>query len=175
MAEQMILDFDTEPEEWRQMVGYEGRYEVSSHGRVRRCGSDHVLAQQLDGNDRPTIRINRDGKKRTERVHQMVAAAFIGPRPDGLVVCHRDDDNQNNYWRNLLYDTQLGNIQQRNDRGRTAKGGGTHAKAKLTPDQVREIRRLKPTLSYYKLASMYGVSHTAIEALIKGKSWSHVK
>lgn len=49
-------------------------------------------------------------RRRVYRVHLLVAEAFLGPRPAGLVVLHRDEDNQNNEPGNLKYGTQKENL-----------------------------------------------------------------
>jgi hypothetical protein len=178
----------SEMEEWCPIVGYEERYEVSSQGRVRsidcsfvtkagvkRFHRGRILVQAFDDHGRPVVYLSVNKDKRTERVHKLVANAFLGPQPSGTVVCHKNDVNTDNRKDNLSYGTQSDNIKQRDDRGRTALGGGTHGRAKLTPDEVREIRSLKPFLSYQKLAAKFAVSHTTIEQLIKGRAWGHVK
>lgn len=102
-------------EEWRDVVGYEGIYHVSSHGRVRR-----VLASQgtRPGPLKPTRNVRngyysvmlwRDGKSKRITVHRLVALAFLGPAPEGLEVCHGDDDKSNNRVENLRWDTHSEN------------------------------------------------------------------
>jgi hypothetical protein len=48
-------------------------------------------------------------KKKTYKVHQLVAEAFLGPRPDGYVVYHIDEDATNNVPDNLKYTTRAEN------------------------------------------------------------------
>lgn len=50
------------------------------------------------------------GRGRNRSVHVLVAEAFLGPRPDGLMVCHNDNDPTNNVVANLRYDTQSSNV-----------------------------------------------------------------
>lgn len=107
------------PEEWRPVVDYEGRYEVSSHGRVRsldriitdRAGhsrrhTGRIMSTPLNGMGRPSLML---GGQNSQRVSNLVAAAFLGPRPPGQVVRHWDDDPTNNRVENLLYGTQSDN------------------------------------------------------------------
>ena len=85
-------------EEWRSAIGYEGRYEVSSHGRVRsvyrtvrfsngRTASfnGRMLKAQINRGGYPLVNVypGNGGKSKLTTVHKMVALAFIGPRPDG--------------------------------------------------------------------------------------------
>lgn len=126
-------------ETWRPVVGYEGRYEVSDQGRVRSL--DRVIHYMRNGDPRTQrwpgrllspSRNNRGypqvslGYNRTHLVHWLVAAAFIGPRPDGLVVCHNNGDQTDNRPENLRYDTLSGNMQDSVRHGTNRNARKTH-------------------------------------------------
>lgn len=108
-------------EEWRAVVGYEGYYEVSNQGRVRsldrmvyagqgreRRHVGRTLALH-DGDNYIKVRLKRDGGGRTWNVHTLVAAAFHGPCPDGLEICHNNGNAHDNRAENLRYDTHRAN------------------------------------------------------------------
>ena len=106
-------------EEWRAVVGYEGIYEVSSSGRVKRVlaargtAVGRLLSPFLSGPvPQLYLHVNlyeRPGCYRTCAVHRLVAAAFIGPRPFRLEVDHIDRDSNNNDASNLRYVTSTAN------------------------------------------------------------------
>lgn len=88
---------ETESERWLPVVGFEGWYEVSSLGRVRRIRKPagaptcRLLKASPDTWGYLSVRPSAPGKpQRTLRVHLLVADAFIGPRADGFEVDHRD-------------------------------------------------------------------------------------
>ena len=126
-------------EQWRPVVGYEGIYEVSSHGQVRSV--DRVVAR-TDGQSRrlrgKTLKqaVNRKGYMRVDfcrdsvrkpyEVHTIVAAAFLGTRPEGMQVMHLNDDPRDNRAANLAYGTQVDNMRQCANRGRTRAQKQTH-------------------------------------------------
>ena len=103
-------------EEWRAVPGFEGRYEVSSNGQVRsldrvtvgrRCArkfSGQVLRPDT-ARGRWSVTLCRDGKLVRESIHRIVAAAFIGPCPEGLWVDHINQDPTDNRACNLRYAT----------------------------------------------------------------------
>lgn len=105
--------------EWRPIQGYEGLYDVSSDGRVRswstRLEADTgglwpaliVLGKNRSGY--PTVSLWKAQVAKTRMVHQLVAAAFIGPRPRGLITLHGDGTRDNNHFTNLRYGTHYDN------------------------------------------------------------------
>lgn len=105
-------------------MGWEGLYEVSSHGRVRssrdRTNSrvGQILKPQITKEGRHQYTLWRDGVPRTVKVHRLVAEAFV-PNPQGLpLVRHWDDNPGNNFASNLRWGTQADNMQDavRNNR-----------------------------------------------------------
>jgi hypothetical protein len=57
----------------------------------------------------------------------------------------------------------------------TANRGENNAKAKLTEDQVREIRALKGAETHLRIAARFGVSKVAVTNIMAGTTWSHVQ
>ncbi len=97
-------------ETWKDVVGFEGIYKISSKGRVRsvlaRRGakSGRILVSRLNkhtGYLRVTLKAFPRRNERT--IHSLVAEAFIGPRPEGFEVNHIDGDKLNNAVENLEY------------------------------------------------------------------------
>jgi hypothetical protein len=110
-------------ERWAPILGYEGKYEVSDHGRIRsltrwRRGKSGAMVPVLgkvmrtytkkeSARTKPYVEIRlRDGSPRNVPcksflVHRLVAQAFIGELFDGAQVDHIDGDHGNNYWKNL--------------------------------------------------------------------------
>lgn len=122
-------------ETWRPIVGHEGRYEVSDHGRVRsldriiqqrtrsgapgtRFARGRILKTPLDKDGYVTAALIHQGKFHLRKVHAMVLESFVGPRPAGLVACHGDGNPQNNTPANLRWDTISSNTYDKIDHGR---------------------------------------------------------
>lgn len=98
--------------EWRTIKGYEGLYEVSNDGRVRRLrfinGSHNFekvkeCKQTLNTWGYMTVNLCKNGKANTKRVHKLVANAFLGE--SNLQVDHLDGNKCNNNLSNLEYVT----------------------------------------------------------------------
>lgn len=114
----------TAREEWRPVVGYEGRYEVSDQGRVRavaRVTQRIVKGLPVKHTIKPCVLrpctksghyyvALRDGKRpKTLAVHALVLEAFVGLRPPGMVCCHGTGGALDNRPTNLRWDTQAEN------------------------------------------------------------------
>ena len=100
---------------WRDVVGYEGLYQVSNLGRVkslpRTTTKGKTLKIQVNSiNKYCYVCLCRDNKKSQKRVHILVANAFLGDNPNKLQVNHIDGDKTNNTTTNLEYCTQSENM-----------------------------------------------------------------
>jgi hypothetical protein len=117
-------------EQWRSVVGYEGKYEVSSTGKVRSLPRKNrtqlkELKPSKDGDGYPQVMLYRNGRGKTKKISVIVAEAFLGPRPDNVEVRHKDGNNTNNQVTNLEYGTKSENTKD-------SVRHGTHANAKKT-------------------------------------------
>lgn len=130
-------------EQWRPIAGYEDRYEVSNHGRVRSLDwwiyrddtpnpirhHGRMLKPGVNSHGYHLVTLSRGGKRDQRRVHRLVAEAFIGPPPPGLVVRHLDDMPSNNRVGNLAYGTVHENSIDAVENGRNAQLQKTHCPA----------------------------------------------
>lgn len=91
-------------EEWRDIRGYEGRYQISSYGNIKSLvkPTEHILVlSNSKGWYITTTLVNKSGKHKTHRIHRLVAENFIGKIPKGYQVHHIDGNKQNNRVENL--------------------------------------------------------------------------
>lgn len=111
------------------------------------------------------------GKSRPVGVHQLVADAFHGPCPHGLVVRHLNGVPSDNSPENLKYGTNAENAEDRKRHG-TYLGGSNHHSAKLTGSQAVAIRTGRRRGARVKdLAAEFGVSVATIESIIYNRSY----
>jgi hypothetical protein len=96
-------------EEWRDVEGYEGYYRVSDQGRVWSSPRPRTRGGQLspnpDSGGYQLVELCAHGTRWRVRVHVLVATAFHGPRPAGLVVRHLNDTPADNRAVNLKWGT----------------------------------------------------------------------
>ena len=166
-------------EKWLPVVGFEGRYEVSDLGRLRGIGPRGRGIRKpyvtKDGYHQYCLYVGLPGQKKTRSatVHSLVAAAFIGRRPDGMMACHNDDIGSHNALSNIRYDTPTGNAADMIKFGNSLPGERNH-QAVLTEKSVRAIRRRRGTATYRDIAVDFNVSFSTIQKIMSGEGWRHV-
>lgn len=155
----------TETETWRQVPGFPG-VEASTEGRVR------VTLSPVPWG--PYLGLRLPGSPKWLRVHDLVALAFHGPKPPGLVTDHKDRDHQNNHPRNLRYVVQGDNI--RNSQGCVLdRPGEKNPRAVLTQENVLEIRRRRAQGEPGSLlAEEFNVTQGTVCDIHKRRTWSHL-
>jgi len=182
-------------ERWLPVVGFEGTYEVSDHGRVRsldrvisftarwKSGIVRTIQTKKPGmmlkpgiasHGYPTVALSRcEGGQRlygSHCVHILVLTAFTGPCPPGLEACHNDGNRKNPYLNNLRWDTREANAADAATHG-TRSIGSRRPNAKLGEDDARKIFQLRGVVPQSELADQFGVSPSAIQAIHDGRSW----
>ncbi|MDA5386973.1 NUMOD4 motif-containing HNH endonuclease [Loigolactobacillus backii] len=155
-------------EKWKDIPGYEGRYQASDLGRIRsldrvqqtKKGSRHYKGKLLRpgryskaGHVSVVLGHGENGKP----VHRLVTLAFLGPRPEGADICHNNGDPTDNRLVNLRYDSRTENILDVYRQGRAWR--------KLSKADVIKIKHLLPTQSGVEIAKRFGVTPTIVSAI----------
>lgn len=143
---------------WVPVVGFETSYEVSDTGLVRSI--DRVI-EIVSRTGKPYKQL-RPGKvlspgrnsssghlhvilegRNDKTIHSLVLEAFVGPRPDGLMARHLDDDPTNNHLHNLTWGTRSENSNDAVKNGRHWQVNKTHCKNghALEGDNLRTDKR----------------------------------
>jgi len=117
-------------ENWKDIEGFEGRYQVSDLGRIKSLARKSINGKQLQekilkpgisSGGYLTLKLYKDDISKSRDVHQLVAIAFLGHNPNGpnIVVDHIDNNPSNNIVENL----QL--ITNRENCSKDKKGGSS--------------------------------------------------
>jgi hypothetical protein len=162
---------------WKDIPGYEGRYQASTLGRIKSLSrlinsrnqfgefeylsKEMILQAGVRGNYLMVVLYN---PKHTFAVHHLIMAAFVGER-DGLYVLHANGNPKDNRLENLRYDTQSENIYDVYRQGKAWK--------KLTVDDVEGIRfGLFCGFTCARVGELFGVGHQAISKIKNGDRYA---
>lgn len=175
-------------EEWRDIEGFDGFYQISSYGRVKSmggwCGTarrkESIRSVSLTKDGYEKVRLVYRGKDRTARIHRLVAEAFL-PNPENKdTVNHIDGDKRNNNVANLEWANRSEQMEHAYKLGLKKPEAGTkNWCSKLTEDDVREIRRLYVPQSRefgtVALGRKYGVTNRIIGLVVARKAYANVE
>ena len=126
---------------WRDISGYEGDYQISNFGRVKsfKRGKVKILKPAFNGNYF-FVYLHKNGNAKMHYIHILVAKAFI-PNPENKPeVNHINGDKTNCCVENLAWATSSENREHAVEMG-FLKSGCENGNAKLSAEQVHEIRR----------------------------------
>lgn len=176
-------------EEWRDVSGFEGFYQVSSMGNVRglrrqvKNGSSFRIKQEkqmkpnTDKDGYKTVTLSKYSKCKTLKIHRLVAVAFIPNPEEKATVNHKNTIKSDNFISNLEWETR--------------KENGAHASInklyrpkarfidnkgiKLKPDEVIKIRELRTCgTSVKEISDRFKVTIGNIYLVLSNKTWKHL-
>ena len=100
---------------WKDVPGYEGLYQVSNFGGIRK--GEKIKKLQTDKGGYLTVWLSQKSKMKCLKVHRLVATAFISNSENKPEVNHKDGNKQNNCVENLEWVTRSENIIHANKTG----------------------------------------------------------
>ncbi len=170
-------------EKWKSVIGYEGIYEISDLGRLRRIlkprkyrpYQNKILNPCKDKNGYfRTVLTDNNKNRKSKRVNRIVAIAFI-PNPDNKpCVNHKNGIKSDNRAVNLEWVTVSENNIHAIRNGLSGQAGGEdHHMSKLKEAEVLKIKKMYATKKYKQidLAEIFRISQTQISRIINNKRW----
>lgn len=156
---------------WKDIPGYEGRYQASTFGNIRSLPDKSILSQ---------LSYETSGGKYYKRccfdsgrflVHRLVALTFIPNPKNKPHVDHIDFNEQNNRVENLRWVTAKENTAHSIEDGRiyikSGMIGEKHPRSKFTDTEVREMKRMRSMgVRYKKIAALFNTSENTVCAIV---------
>ena len=154
-------------EEWKDIKGYEGLYQVSNKGRVKSIRNNIILKPIISDKGYYRVDLSKNNNKDRIRVHRLVAQAFI-PNPNNYPqVNHKDENKSNNRVDNLEWCTDKYN----HDYG-TRNERATKHLADFNSISVVQLDNNHKLIKVWKSASsvnIQGIEHQHISECCSGK------
>lgn len=156
---------------WRPIENYNGIYEVSNLGYVKRiknsnrCKHERILKNKTKKNGYKFVCLSNNGKYRYFHVHRLVAFAFIENKESKLFVNHKDMDKSNNSVSNLEWVTGKENMKHARENKKfkhnTTKGLNNKSSIQIAQKSGNEILYVWESSSF--AAKNYNISSSAID------------
>lgn len=164
-------------ERWLPVVGFEGSYEVSDHGRVRslkrpRVPKTRILKATLTKKGYLVVNLFVDGLGRCRFIHRIMLEAFVGPCPNGMESRHLDGIPTRNMLNNLTWGTKAENAADKSIHGTDALGE-RNGNSKITAADALAIR--KASGGHMEIAKSYGVSRPCVGSIKSRRTWRHLE
>jgi hypothetical protein len=144
---------------WKDIPNYEGVYQTSNFGNIKsfKLGKERLLNPYINSRGYYSITLHNNKIKKERKVHQLVAEAFLGYKPNGM---HLVIDHINN----IQTDNRLENLQIINQRLNTTKNSKKTASKYVGVFWHKQINKWYSRI-YINGADKYlGVFKTEIEA-----------
>lgn len=160
---------------WKDIPNTE--YSVSNQGRVasRKYGKWRILKPRPDNRGYFRVAIRTESRPKNRRVHQLVAEAFLPPKPTPMhQINHRDGIKTNNYDTNLEWVTAGENTRHSFAvLGKKTPHGEAHGNSKVTETEVREIRKRRAAGEHLKtIADDYGIGKANVGHIVSRRNWA---
>ena len=180
-----MIDLQKEPEIFKDIPGYEGRYQITNYGRVYSLeyigpnnsvrGNKFLKPAVADGYHR--IKLHKDKVIKSFAIHRLVGKAFIENPNNKPYINHKNFLRNDNFYLNLEWMTAKENTIHAflNKRYPSRKGELNHS-SKITKEQVLEIRRLLLENQVYitDIAKTFKVNRRTIFELKSGKTYTDI-
>lgn len=185
---ELVIDFETHKR--KAIPGYEGLYQACSCGQIRslekvrmsgkeyktkRTYPEGYLASSTGGTrDYELVTLRKDSKSKYFTAHSLIALSFLGTRPDGLHINHKNGNHKDNTPKNLEYVSPAENTRHAIRLGLQSIAGENNPKAKLNSQDILEIRAPHKQMTRKELANKYKISVDTIADIQTRRTWKHV-
>lgn len=167
---------------YKDIIGFEDIYSISNFGKVKskiRRGwkgkKNSFIKHFIQRRGYPVVFLYPfEGKRSIRFVHSLVAEHFIGKRPKGFDVNHKDGNKTNNYFKNLEYLSHSENMLHSYKIGlQKGMSGENNPSCKINLSIARKIKEFlkKPNMSMREFARTLNIPHYIIYNIKNKNTW----
>ena len=171
-------------ETWKSLPGYEGIYEISDLGNLKRIAlwsnrnrTHGLMHPRVNYLGYAQVNLKVGDKYKTFLMHRLVALTFLGQCPENHCVNHINGIRHDNRAANLEYLTQSDNLKHSyRVLGVPTRQGSKHPLAKLDEDKVLGMHQMRSKgASIKEIAFEFSVSYETVAGILRGQHWRHVQ
>jgi len=157
--------------EWKASIA--PGYLVSKDGFVWSIKTSRLLKPSINKPGYEYLNLRVDGKTKNFSVHRLVAEAFIGKIPEGMVIDHINSNKLDNSSVNLrIVSRQINSLSSREKIRVEGRQGFS-----INEQQAGEIKwlTLNTVMSQREIGEIYGITQSPVSSIKNGKQWGYVK
>lgn len=159
-------------EQWKDIEGYEGFYQISNYGRVFSCLSGRIRKTSINNKGYEVVHLYKNAADKSFTIHFLVAKAFVPNTFLYKEINHKDENKTNNYYENLEWCSRKynqeysGNIKKWSIAG--AKGNKEASSKKVCQYDLAG-NFLKEYSGLRELERLTGFMHQGVGKVCRGK------
>lgn len=163
---------------WKDIEGYNGKYQISNMSNVRRIGylgSIYKLDCGIANNGYKRVSLRIGNKIKYFNIHRLVAVSFIPNIKNEKWINHKNGIKTDNSIENLEWCSPSYNLKHARDNGlnKGVFGISSHS-CKLSEEDVLWIRENFNNVGYLEITKKYKIANTTVYAIINRKKWKHI-
>ena len=160
---------------WKDVIGYEGHYQVSNFGNVRSIKFGKILPiKERTEFGYKKFMLRKPNHKKIVFTHRIVAESFIDNPHKKPFVNHKNSLKNDNTVENLEWCTASENLKHSFTHGKNSQTGERNANSKLTDIQVYKIKFETDGMLHSEIAKIYNINNNYVGMIKRNERWPHI-